>query len=139
MNGCVCRGSGPAEQPCVVPIPVALKPASGIVYQLRVEELRKSRITSLDLFHRRPRVIGEIEPPSMLDDPVDDPAKIGLGLLDAFRRVHDMQIADDANASASSPREKALLVGLDEPDSSIGHVDSMANEVLTHLAQKRDQ
>ncbi len=122
-----------------MPIPVALKPAFGIVHQLRVEEVRKLRIASLNLFPRRPRVIGEIEPPAILDHPVDDPAKIGLGLPDAFRRVHDMQIADDADASPSSPREKTLLVGLDEPDGSIGHVDSMANEVLTHLGQKRHQ
>ena len=133
------RESGPAEQRRVVPIPVALKSAFGVVNQFRVEELQKLRIASLDLFPRRPRVIGEIETPPMLDHPVDDPAKIGLGLLDAFRRVHDMQIADDAYASPSSPREKALLIGLDESDGSIGHVDCMANEVPTHLGQKRDQ
>ena len=138
-EGCVRRGSGPAEQPRVVPIPVALKPAFGVVHQLRVEELPKSRIASLDLFPRRPRVIGEIEPPPVLDHPVDDPTKIGLGLLDAVRRVHDMQVADDADASPRGPRKKTLLVGLDEPDGSIGHVDSMPNEVPTHLGQKRDQ
>ena len=122
-----------------MPIPVALKPALGVVHQLRIEELRKLRIACLDLFPRRPQVIGEIEPPPMFDYPVDDPAKIRLGLLDAFRRVHDMQIADDADASPSSPREKAFFVGLDEPDGSIGRVDYRANEVLTHLDQTRDQ
>ena len=92
MNACVRRGSGPAEQPRVVPIPVALKPAFGVVHQLRVEELPKSRIASLDLFPRRPWVIGEIEPPPILDHPVDDPAKIGLGPLDALDLTRSTQI-----------------------------------------------
>ena len=82
------RESGPAKQRHIVPVPVALKPAFGIVRQLRVEELRKSRVARLDLIPRRPRLIGEIEPPAILDRPIDDPAKIGLGLPDAFRRMH---------------------------------------------------
>ena len=118
-----------------MPIPVALKPAFRIVPQLRVKELRKPRITRLNLFPRRPRVISEIEPPSMLDHPIDDAAKIGLSLFDAFRRVHNMQIANNANASARRPRKKARLIGLDESYGSIGHVNAMANEVLTHLTK----
>ena len=40
MNDCVRRGSGPAEQPRVEPIPVALKPAFGVVHQLHAEEFK---------------------------------------------------------------------------------------------------
>ena len=85
-------------------VPIALESLFGVVLELHFEEIHELRVGLFDLLAGRPTVVGEIKAALKLQGPVNNAAKILLGLFDRFGRMIDVQVKNNAGKILFGPR-----------------------------------
>ena len=112
-------------------VPVAAKDRPWIEAPFFLEEFLDAWMAGGELPGIGPSVIGEVVAAAVLDRAVDQTAEIGRGFRDAFGRVLDVQVEDDAGPTLTGPREHGLVVILDHADGAVDDVDAVLPGIRT--------
>src|SRR5437588_132543 len=103
---------------------------------LLVEPLPQSRVTGEQLVGARKPMIGEEIAALMCDRMVDQTNEGARGIRDRGGLMIDVQVEDHTRVLLACPRESALGVRVDQPDSSVDDVGGMTEKVAPHIVHE---
>ena len=84
-------------------------------------------------------MVGQKESTAMLDNTLNDSAKVVARFVDSLCRMRNVKIADYTDRALRRPRKKTLRVLFHESDRPVSHIHLVLNKVSPHVGHEGNE